>query len=125
MPKKNEPSLIYTLVKYALIVPYVLGLIENLLLMAKDEMADAKQKVVYLFILGIFALSLIASSWFCVTALLVIFFMYLHLSLTAAIIFTAFVNFFLLLLVCLIISRIKVDVFLPETRQFIRDLFSS
>lgn len=124
MPKKakTKTSLAKTIVKYMLVVPAVCGLIENLFLMAKDEAAQTKRKLVFLFIVAMFAIALLFSIWGCLTGLVILFFMYLQLSLIASVLITMVINLVFFLIACLILSLTKVDVFLPETRRFIREM---
>jgi hypothetical protein len=122
---RKKASNLSTLVKYVLVLPAVFHLVHGIFEIAKDEAASIRRKFVYVVMAALFALALLASIWLCVTALIVLWLLSMHLTPVAAISITLLLNFLLLTIVGLLLSIVKLDPLLPETRKVIKDLLSS
>lgn len=122
---RKKSSNLSTLVKYVLVLPAVFHLVHGIFEIARDEAAAVRRKFVYVVMAALFALALLASIWLCVTALIILWLLSLHLTPVAAITITLVFNLLLLMIVGLMLSIVKIDPLLPETRKVIKDLISS
>lgn len=123
MAKKKEKSIGH-IIKYLMVVPAIIKIIEGIVHLAKNEAAMIRRKLILLVVMALFTLILIGSVWLCFSTLLVFYLMSLHISVVAAVAFTLIFNLMLLLITSLIVAQMDFDPFLPETRKVIKEMIS-
>ncbi len=124
MAKKHNSGLGRSILKFILIIPAIFNLVDILVTLAKNEAATIRRKMVFLLMMALFSFVLLASVWICASALLISYLLSLQLSLEISIMFVLILNVLLFLITCLILSLVKVDPSMPETRKVIKDLVS-
>lgn len=125
MSKNHKSGLTGRILKFILIIPAIYNLLEIMVSIAKNEVAMIRRKIIFLLMMAFFLFVLLATVWMCATALLISYLVSLQLSMVLSITFALIANLVLFLIICLVLALVKVDPFLPETRQVIKDLISS
>ena len=123
MPEKNKGNFLSKfLFDLVMIVLSLFKVIPNLIVLIEFEAALARKNLISLIVLFIFAVSLLTSLWLCLFAMCFIYFISLHMSYLTSIFITFLVNFVLLLIILLMISRIQNHLTFPKTRQLLRTI---
>lgn len=122
MSKKPTKSVTSKILKFAMIIPAALNLMGNLSSLIQLEMASMRKKLLCFFLLSLFSLMLLLTTWILLNALLLTALIHASFTLIPSMVIVLSGNFLLLIITCLMMINLKVDPSFPETRKTIREI---
>lgn len=119
MADKKKFSLIRSVVRMFSLLPLFSSVFTKTLHIVESETRIAGKKLVLLLIYGVILGFLIAYIWFCLLAMLLVYFIQLQMGLLAALSIILILNVLLLIIVGLLILNVKKEKLFPRSRNLL------
>jgi hypothetical protein len=107
MSKHKKASVTKTIIKFIMIAPVLFNIVQKIISLICVETKVAGKSLIFLIMLAILMGSLLTGTWFGFLALLIFYFLSLHLSLVVSIALVLGFNVIALIILVLCMSQVK------------------
>lgn len=122
MTKKDESRVGKSLIGLVTVLPSLYRVATNIPRLLEADVRSTERSLVGFVCLAVISLVLLFSSWFCLLAMLFLYFTSLQLSTMISLLIIFGLNFLLLIIVGLIMTNKKSDLIFPHIRSLLRSI---